>query len=71
VEAVLEECTKRWGLESDDPGVDGLPTLTYQVRLKKRCTPEALLAELRERLGPRLTEYTPSDAGAEVQGSAT
>ena len=43
VEAVLEDCTKRWGLESDDPGVDGLPTLTYQVRLKKRCAPDALL----------------------------
>jgi hypothetical protein len=71
VEAVLEDCTKRWGLESDDPGVDGLPTLTYQVRLKKRCSPDALLGALRERLGPKLTEYTPSEAGAEVQGTTT
>jgi hypothetical protein len=71
VEAVLEECTKRWGLESDDPGVDGLPTLTYQVRLKKRYSPDALLAALREELGPKLTEYSPSEAGAEVQGTAT
>jgi hypothetical protein len=69
VEAVLEESTKRWGLESDEPGVDGLPTLTYQVRLKKRCGPDDLLGALRERLGPRLTEYTPSESGAEVQGS--
>jgi len=69
VEAVLEDCTKRWGLESDDPGVDGLPTLTYQVRLKKRCGPDDLLGALRERLGPKLTEYTPSESGAEVQGT--
>ena len=71
VEAVLEDCTKRWGLESDDPGVDGLPTLTYQVRLKKRCGPDALLAALRERLGPQLAEYSPNGSGAEVQGTAT
>ena len=43
---MLDECTKRWGLESDDSGVDGLPTLTYQVRLKKRCGPDALLGTL-------------------------
>jgi Domain of unknown function (DUF4956) len=73
VEEVLEEYTKRWGLESDDPGVDGLPTLTYQVRLKKRFGPDDLLGALRERLGPKLTEYTPNLAGAaaEVQGTAT
>jgi hypothetical protein len=76
VEAVLDEHTKRWGLESDDPGVDGLPTLTYQVRLKKRCGPDDLLGALRERLGPKLTEFTPGESGAvagaaEVQGTAT
>jgi hypothetical protein len=71
VEAVLEDCSKRWGLESDDPGVDGLPTLTYQVRLKKRCGPDFLLGALRERLGPHLAEYSPNESGAEVQGTAT
>jgi hypothetical protein len=69
VEAVLEDCTKRWGLESDDPGVDGLPTLTYQVRLKKRGSPDALLAALRERLGPRLAEFSPAGSGAQAQGT--
>jgi hypothetical protein len=76
VEAVLDEHTKRWGLESDDPGVDGLPTLTYQVRLKKRCGPDDLLGALRERLGPKLAEFTTAESGAvagaaEVQGTAT
>jgi Domain of unknown function (DUF4956) len=73
VEAVLGDYTKRWGLESDDAGADGLPTLTYEVRLKKRCGPDDLLGALRERLGPKLTEYTPnlSGAAAEVQGTAT
>ena len=71
VEAVLEDCTKRWGLEADVPGVDGLPTLTYQVRLKKRCGPDSLLGALRERLGPQLSEYSPHQSGAEVQGTAT
>ena len=70
VEEVLEECTKRWGLESDDPGADGLPTLTYQVRLKKRCGPDALLGALRERLGPQLTEYTPEGGASDLQGQA-
>jgi hypothetical protein len=70
VEAVLEDCTKRWGLESDDPGVDGLPTLTYQVRLKKRCAPDSLLGALRDRLGPQLAEYSPNESEAEVQGTA-
>ena len=57
--------------KSDDPGVDGLPTLTYQVRLKKRCGPDSLLGALRERLGPQLAEYSPHGSGAEVQGTAT
>jgi len=52
-------------------GPDGLPTLTYQVRLKKRCGPDSLLGALRERLGPQLTEYSPHQSGAEVQGTAT
>jgi hypothetical protein len=62
VEEVLDDCTKRWALESDDPGADGLPTLTYEVRLKKRCTPDSLLGTLRQRLGPRLAEFAPAGA---------
>ena len=60
IEEVLESHTKRWELETDDPGPDNLPTLTYSIRLKKRTPPDALLHALRERLGPRLTEYTPN-----------
>jgi hypothetical protein len=61
IEEFLDGHTKRWGLESDDTGPDGLPTLTYRIRLKKRIDSEALLEALRSRLGPRLAEYTPSD----------
>ncbi|MBA3258543.1 MAG: DUF4956 domain-containing protein [Gemmatimonadales bacterium] len=60
IEEVLDGHTKRWSLETDDPGPDNLPTLTYCVRLKKRTSPEALLEALRERLGPELTEFTPT-----------
>jgi hypothetical protein len=60
VEEVLDSHTKRWELETDDPGPDNLPTLTYSIRLKKRTSPDALLQALRERLGPQLTEYTPN-----------
>jgi hypothetical protein len=60
VEEVLDRHTKRWELETDDPGPDKLPTLTYAIRLKKRTSPDALLHALRERLGPQLTEYTPN-----------
>ena len=60
IEEVLHSHTKRWTLESDDPGPDGLPTLTYQVRLKKRFDPPALLEALRSRLGPELAEYVPA-----------
>lgn len=63
IEEVLNSCTKQWTLESDDPGPDGLPTLTYQVRLKKRCESGTLLQELQQQLGPELAEYTPA-AGA-------
>jgi hypothetical protein len=61
VEAVLAAHAKRWALESDDRGADGLPTLTYEIRLKKRSRPADLLQELRARLGPRLAEYTAMD----------
>jgi hypothetical protein len=59
---VLNSHTKRWTLETDDPGPDGLPSLTYAIRLKKRIGVEVLLQALRERLGPRLAEYTPNES---------
>lgn len=52
-----------WALETDDPGPDGLPTLTYCIRLKKRTPPEAILEGLRERLGPALTQYAAMVSG--------
>jgi len=61
IEEVLARHTKRWELETDDPGPDNLPTLTYCIRLKKRTSPDALLEALRERLGPELAEYTPTE----------
>jgi hypothetical protein len=61
VEEVLDECTKRWTLDSDGRGENGLPTLTYQVRLKKRCDSAELLAKLQDRLGPELAHYTPAE----------
>jgi hypothetical protein len=72
IDEVLDTHAKRWTLESDDPGPDNLPTLTYQVRLKKRFEPNALLGALRERLGPRLTSYEPvsSPPNGEVGGAA-
>jgi hypothetical protein len=56
VEEVIDAHAKRWMFESDDRGADGLPTLTYEVRLKKRYQPGHLLDALQERLGPRLAE---------------
>jgi hypothetical protein len=64
VEEVLEQYTKHWALESDGPDGDGLPALTYQVRLKKRYDPEGLLARLHDRLGPELAHYTPVEPAA-------
>jgi hypothetical protein len=61
IEEVLNSHTKRWALETDDPGPDNLPTLTYSIRLKKRIPPEILLEALRARLGPKLAEYTPNE----------
>lgn len=62
VDEVLQSHSKRWTLESDDPGPDGLPTFTYQVRLRKRFRPSDLLDALRERLAPALAEYSPAPA---------
>jgi hypothetical protein len=64
VEEVLEECTKRWTLDSDHRGENGFPTLTYQVRLKKRCESAELLTKLQDRLGPELAQYTPAEPSA-------
>jgi hypothetical protein len=61
VEEVLGVYAKRWALESDDRGADGLPTLTYEIRLRKRFRPADLLQALRARLGPKLTEYMPME----------
>ncbi|MFL5494327.1 MAG: DUF4956 domain-containing protein [Gemmatimonadales bacterium] len=68
VEEVLEEYTKHWALESDDRDGEGLPTLIYQVRLKKRHDPEELLARLHDRLGPELAHYTPAEPAASANG---
>ncbi len=62
IEEVLHVHAKRWTLESDDPGPDALPTLTYQVRLRKRFDPQALLDGLRRRLAPELSQYNPAAA---------
>jgi Domain of unknown function (DUF4956) len=61
VEDVLGVYAKRWALESDDRGADGLPTLTYEVRLRKRARPADLLQALRARLEQRLAEYSAMD----------
>jgi len=60
VEAVLQVFAKRWSLESDEAGFDGAPTLTYQVRLKKRVDSEGLLTALHQQLGPREPQHTPT-----------
>jgi len=60
VEAVLQVFAKRWSLESDEASFDGAPTLTYQVRLKKRVDSEGLLTALHRQLGPREPENSPT-----------
>ena len=59
VEEVVDAHAKEWVFESDDRGADGLPTLTYEIRLKKRCRPGQLLQALQERLGPSLAGPAP------------
>jgi Domain of unknown function (DUF4956) len=59
IEEVIDEHAKRWVFESDDRGADGLPTLTYEIRLKKRYQPAHLLGALQQRLGPHLAETAP------------
>jgi len=67
VEEVIDAHAKRWAFESDDRGADGLPTLTYEIRLKKRYQVDHLLRALQERLGPRLAEAPPADGAARVE----
>lgn len=54
IDEVLRTMAKNWALESEEPGPDGLPALTYQVRLKKRREWHELLDALQKRLGPDL-----------------
>jgi hypothetical protein len=61
VEDVLDAHAKRWAFESDDRGADGLPTLTYEIRLKKRSRPALLLDALQDRLGPGLASPGPAN----------
>jgi hypothetical protein len=61
IEEVIDEHAKSWVFESDDRGADGLPTLTYEIRLKKRYQPAHLLGALQERLGPHLAETAPTN----------
>jgi hypothetical protein len=64
VETVLQQFAKQWSFESNDSGLDGAPTLTYQVRLKKRVNPEELLTALHRELGPREAESAPASISA-------
>ena len=64
IEGLLDSHTKRWTLESDDPGPDGMPTLTYCIRLRKRIGSEELLEALRGRLGPKLAQHSPPEQPA-------
>lgn len=70
VEAVLDTHAKRWVFESDDRGADGLPTLTYEIRLKRRYQPADLLEALQVRLGPRLADQTASNGGPALSARA-
>ena len=70
IEQVLNERTKRWTLESDSPGEDGLPQLTYQVRLKKRVGSQELLEVLQQEVGPKLADYTPAQSNGSSPSSS-
>jgi hypothetical protein len=61
IEDVIDRHAKTWVFESDDRGADGLPTLTYEIRLKKRYQPAHLLGALQQRLGPHLAEIAPTN----------
>jgi hypothetical protein len=70
IKDVVEARAKRWVLESEEPGPDGLPALTYRVRLKKRREWSELLEALQTRLGPQLAapEAEQQDARAVNRG---
>lgn len=69
IEDVLETRAKRWSLESSESGPDGLPALTYQVRLKKRRDwnelLDALQARLKSQLAGKETDPTPEASNQE------
>jgi uncharacterized protein DUF4956 len=67
IEGVLTSRAKRWTLESAEPGPDGLPALTYRVRLKKRQQWSELLEALQARLGPQLAERNSASAAADPE----
>ncbi len=70
IEEILTANTKRWSLESTDPGPDDRPALTYQVRLKKRLDSAGLLEVLHRDLGPSLAEYSPAPPPPDGASSA-
>lgn len=65
IEEVLDIRAKRWTLESTESGPDGLPVLTYQMRLKKRQDLNELLEALQARLGPQLARRNSVPATAD------
>ena len=70
IEGLLDSHTKRWTLESDDPGPDGLPTLTYSIRLKKRIGSEELLESSRGDWARSSPSTPPSSRRTAGQGPA-
>ena len=68
IDEVLGTVAKRWTLESDEEGPDGLPALTYQVQLKKRREWNELLEGLQQRLGPELSARVADSASGQEPG---
>ncbi len=52
VEATLRDLTRAWKLTQRVPGESGRATLTYQVRLKKKTSPAALVAAVTTQAAP-------------------
>ncbi len=65
IDEVLGSVAKRWTLESEEPGADGLPALTYQVQLKKRREWSELLEALQQKLGPELSARVADSASGQ------
>ncbi len=68
IDEVLGTVAKRWTLESDEQGPDGLPELTYDVQLKKRREWTELLDALQQRLGPELSARVADSASGQEPG---